>query len=147
MNKEKTGKLLRASLLAAAVAMALLALLLYTLPKSPDVSSAEGRAAFLSALGWEIDPGSEEARRVLIPNCAEGVMADYNALQLSQGYDLSGWEGKEVMQYTYRLLHYPGYEQTVYVTLYVSGRRVIAGDVHTAALGGFMHGLTRGETT
>ena len=147
MNKEQAGRILRVSLIAAAAAMALLALLLYVLPKAPDASTAEGRQRFLSALGWEIDPGSEEARRVLIPDCAGGVMADYNALQRSQGYDLSAWEGREVEQYSYRLLHYPGYEQTVYVTLYVSGRRVIAGDVHTAALGGFMHGLTRGEAT
>lgn len=145
MKKRTPGKLLRAALLAAATVMALFALMLQLPPADCDASTAEGRLRFLSGLGWEIDAASEERRSVLIPDCGEGVMAEYNALQRRQGYDLSPWTGREVTQYCYTVTNYPGYGQTVYAVLYVSGRRVIGGDVHSAALNGFMHGLRRGE--
>lgn len=144
MKQDKAGRLLPAALIAAAAMMALAALLLRLLPQGADLSSREGRQQFLSGLGWEIDPESEELRSVLIPDCSSGVMADYNALQLRQGYDLSDWAGKSVSQVSYRVTNYPGYDQTVYATLYIAGRRVIGGDLHSAALNGFMHGLTRG---
>lgn len=146
MIKQKIGRLLPAALLAAAAVMALLALLLRLSAPQPDASTREGRQQLLGALGWEIDPDSEESKEVLIPDCNTGVMADYNALQQRQGYDLSRWEGKSVTQVSYRVLNYPGYEQTVYATLYVAGRRVIGGDIHSAALNGFMHGLQRGTS-
>ena len=49
--------------------------------------------------------------------------------------------GERCEKYSYRLTNYPDCGQTVMVTLYVRGRRVIAGDVHSTALDGFMHGL------
>lgn len=146
MKRSKLWALIAGTLLALAVGMALLALLLQLLPPERDASTGEGRRAFLTELGWEVDPGSEECKHVLIPDCGGGVMAEYNALQRRQGYDLSRYTGKRVAQYSYRVKNYPGYNGAVYAVLYVSGRRVIGGDVHTAALGGFMHGLARGET-
>ena len=44
-------------------------------------------------------------------------------------------------QYTYQITNYPNTDQTVLVTLYVQGDRLIAGDIHSTALNGFMHGL------
>ncbi|MBR1456433.1 MAG: DUF4830 domain-containing protein [Oscillospiraceae bacterium] len=106
-----------------------------------DLSTAEGRADFLSSLGWEIDPDSEEYKRVLIPDKLEGVLSDYNAMQLEQGCDLSRHLGERCDQYSYEITNYPNSDQTVLVTLYVQGRRLIAGDIHSTALNGFMHGL------
>lgn len=145
MKKPQAGTLAAAVLIALAVGMALLALLLRLLPTGPDAGSRAGRQALLLSLGWEIDESSEEEKRVLIPSCDSGVMAAYNTLQKRQGYDLSRYTGRTVTQYSYRITNYPGYDGTVYATLYVSGRRVVGGDIHSAALGGFMHGLSRTE--
>lgn len=134
---------LRVFLFAAAGVMLLAALLLRLPGREPDASTRAGRQRYLAGLGWEIDPESEEEKQVQIPDCGAGVMADYNTLQQEQGFDLSAWEGRSVKQFSYRVTNYPGYDETVYVTLYISGRRVIGGDVHSAALNGFMHGLTR----
>ena len=62
-------------------------------------------------------------------------------MQLAQGYDLNRHLGEQCQQYTYLLNNYPDDSQTVLVTLYIQGRRVIAGDIHSTALNGFMHGL------
>jgi len=106
-----------------------------------DTSTADGREKYLSALGWEIDRSSEEAREVTLPAQFDGVMAQYNQLQLQQGFDLSAFAGQNCDQYTYRVTNYPG-EDGVLVTLYVRGRQVIGGDIHSARMDGFMHTLT-----
>ena len=106
-----------------------------------NLSTAEGREAFLSSLGWEIDPDSEEYKRVLIPEKLEGALSDYNEMQLAQDCDLTKHLGERCDQYTYQITNYPNSDQTVLVTLYVQGKRLIAGDIHSTALNGFMHGL------
>lgn len=143
--KQKTGisknrkKALRIVLVAAIL---LTALILFRESKGGDgVSTAEGRAAFLQQFGWEIDPASEDVRTVQLPQVLEGMLLRYNEVQLKQGYDLTGHLGESCQQFTYRVLNYPDKEQTVLATLYVQGDKVIAGDIHSTALNGFLQGL------
>ncbi len=136
-----TKKKALALVLAAAAILILLILLRGCTREHADLSSAEGRRAFLSSLGWEIDPDSEDYKRVLIPGALDGALADYNAMQIEQGYDLNRHLGERCDQYTYEITNYPNSDQTVLVTLYVQGKHLIAGDIHSTALNGFMHGL------
>ena len=106
-----------------------------------DSSTLEGRTAFLRRLGWEIDAGSEEHRIVRLPEVPGEVLERYNRMQKAQGYDLFRHLGERCEIYSYRLTNYPDCGQTVMVTLYVQGRRIIGGDIHSTALDGFMHGL------
>ena len=108
---------------------------------SKDADSAQARQAFIEALGWVCRADSEQMQEVRIPDCSEGAMADYNALMKAAGYDLAPYAGKTLQQYSYELENYPGYTQTVYLTLYVYEGRVVGGDIHSAALNGFMHEL------
>ncbi len=107
------------------------------------LSTLEGRKSFLSELGWEIDPESETFKSVLLPETLDGVMEDYNEMQLEQGYDLRKYLGKTCNQYTYEVTNYPDTRETVFVTVYIRGQHVIAGDVHTNSATGFMHGIKR----
>ena len=143
--KQKTGigknrkKALRIVLVAAIL---LTALILFRGNKTSDgVSTSEGRAAFLQQFGWEIDPASEDVRTVQLPQVLEGMLLRYNEVQLKQGYDLTGHLGETCQQFTYRVLNYPDKEQTVLATLYIQGDRVIAGDIHSTALNGFLQGF------
>lgn len=111
------------------------------------LSTIEGREAYLRELGWEIDIETEEAKSVTLPEKLEGVMLDYNEMQLKQGYDLRRYLGQGCTQYTYEVTNYPDERETVFVTLYIKGQRVIAGDIHTNALDGFMHGIKTSEAT
>ena len=113
---------------------------------APDLNTTEGRAAWLKTLGWEIDPDTESFRTVVVPKKLDGIMAQYNKLQLKQGYDLSAHLGESCRQYCYDILNYPGGgEGKVVVSLYLQNGQVIAGDVHSTAINGFMHGLSRSE--
>lgn len=108
-----------------------------------DLSTTDGREKFLLELGWEIDPGSETCQSVIIPDSLDGVLEEYNKMQLSQGYDLSRHLGETCRQYTYLLTNYPDAGGTVFITIYVQGRDIIAGDIHTSSINGFMHGIKR----
>lgn len=111
------------------------------------LSTLEGRKSFLAELGWEIDPDTEEFKTVTLPEALTGVMRDYNEMQLAQGYDLRKYLGQKCSQYTYVLTNYPDTSETVLVTLYIKGQHVIAGDIHTNSLTGFMHGIKNREAT
>ena len=106
-----------------------------------DVSQTKGREKYLASYGWEIDPDSEEERNVLLPKSFEGAVGEYADMQTRQGYDFASYAGLECRQYTYTVTNYEGCGGTVYATLYIKGTRVICGDIHSADIGGFMHGI------
>ena len=106
-----------------------------------DLETTEGREAYLNSLGWEINPDSEAFRTVVVPDKLEGIMAQYNRMQQAHGYDLSLHLGESCSQYSYELTNYTDAEGTVLVTLYIQNGEIIAADMHTTAVNGFMHGL------
>ena len=127
-------------ILAAAVLLAVL-VLVCSGPEGAGLDSTEARVEYLASLGWEADPKSEESRTISLPETLEGVLAQYNALQKQQGFDLEPYCGREIDSWSYSLVSYPSGEERVMAQLFTYKGRAIAGDVHSASLGGFMHGL------
>ena len=109
----------------------------------PDLRKAEGRAAYIRSLGWEIDPASETHKSIRIPDPLTEVLERYNEIQKKQGLDLTAHLGESCEQYCYTITNYPDQEDSVQISLYLQGRELIAGDVHSTALRGFMQGLQR----
>lgn len=144
-----TAKLNKKKLLAAAVvllAAALLAVILLSIlgaegTSSPAVRSAEDAAAYLRSLGWQPEPEPIEVQELVIPRDFSRVYEQYAALQREQGFELERWAGMKATRYSFRLLNYPG-GQDVVADLLVCGESVVAGDVQSTALDGFMEGLT-----
>ena len=132
----------KALLLVLAVGLALCAaILLRSCAKTADLSTSDGRQAYLQTLGWEIDCESEDVRSVQFPKELTGRLREYNEVQLQQGFDLRGYLGQQCEQYSYRVTNYPNTDQTVLATLYVQNGVLIAGDVHSTALNGFLQPL------
>lgn len=115
--------------------------------ETPDLNTVEGREAYLKTFGWEIDRESESFRSVVVPQKLEGIMAQYNKIQLKQGFDLNKHLGESCRQYCYDVTNYPGGAGKVIVSLYLQNGQVIAADVHSTAINGFMHGLSRTEAS
>lgn len=107
-----------------------------------NVTTTAGRAEYLAALGWEVDPRTETAQEVTLPRTFDGVFADYNALQLRQGFDLRPYAGLECTVYSYLVTNYDA-DWPVLAQVYLYRNRIIAGDIHSTALDGFMHGIRR----
>lgn len=107
---------------------------------SKKLSSTEERVTYLESLGWDVDPNSETEKSVLIPREFTGVYLDYNTLQKQQGFDLEKYPGTEVNMFTYIVTNYESAD-TVVASLYTYKDEVVAGDIHSTTLEGFMHGL------
>mgnify|MGYP001049634132 FL=1 len=109
------------------------------------VRTAEDRLAYLEDYGWLVNQEPLAVEELLIPKemGSEYDYDDYLALQRSQGFDLAKYAGKTVKRYTYQILNYPTGEQGVQVSLLIYKNTVVAADVLSPALNGFMHGLGR----
>lgn len=105
-----------------------------------DVSTPAGREKYLNSFGWEIDLSSEECRDITLPREFDGIMDDYAKMQYEQGFCLYDYAGFDCKQYTYTVTNYEN-DCPVYATLYIRNHRVIAGDIHSATIDGFMHGI------
>lgn len=114
--------------------------------KSDSLTTTDGRVKFLASLGWEVDNASEEGKTVIIPEKLEGVMEEYNKMQVEQGMDLSAHCGEKCQQYTYVLKNYPSDKDNVFLSIYVLDGKLIAGDIHTNSVNGFMVGIMPSES-
>jgi len=72
-------------------------------PAVPSVSDNDARVQFLKDFGWEVSTSPVESGQVRIPENTSEAYARYNALQKSQGYDLTQYAGKTVMRYVYKI--------------------------------------------
>ena len=107
-----------------------------TATAAPAVSSNDARVKFLTDFGWDVTNTPTESSQVKIPAETTEVFDRYNALQKSQGYDLSKYAGKNVMRYVYKVNNYPGATEPVYATLLVHKNQVIGGDITNTAVKG-----------
>jgi len=107
-----------------------------------DASTNDGRLAFLKNYGWEVSGTPVEVVEVIIPKTFNTVYTNYNAIQKSQGFDLSKFKGERVKRWTYDVKNYPGGVQNVRANLLVYNNKVVGGDVSSVALDGFMQGLS-----
>lgn len=107
----------------------------------PAPSQNDGRVQFLKGYGWEVNATPKESNQVRVPEESSKVFERYNALQLSQGYDLKDFAGKKVMRYVYEVTNYPGATEPVYATLLVYKDKIIGGDITDTAVKGKIHGF------
>ena len=96
-----TGKLSRkkALIIAAAALLILAVVLASVLQKDGKADAAaalrslvrdnDERVAYLSALGWQVEPEPMETQSILIPREMSEAYAEYRRLQSEQGFDLA----------------------------------------------------------
>lgn len=111
------------------------------------VSSNDSRVQLLKDMGWDVAETPVQSGQVKIPSESSEIFDRYNALQKSQGYDLSQYAGKTVMRYVYKVNNFPGATDPVYATLLVYKNQVIGGDITNTAAKGVIQGLQKQGTT
>lgn len=148
-------KITKAKILTLALVCSCIALLVIVSIPSRDASANttsvsysaktnEERVSFLKNFGWEVETEPTQTSDVVIPTNFDSTYETYNAMQKEQGLDLSGLKGKKAVRYTYTITNYPtAQESPVQANLIVIDDKVVAGDVTSTALGGFMHGFAR----
>lgn len=148
-----TAKLNKKKLAAIVVAVLAVVVLLFVIlkngggntkaPEEPgvSVSTNDARVKFLTDFGWEVTTSPVETQSVLIPMDTTEVYDRYNALQISQGYDLTQYAGKNATRYVYQINNYPNATEPVYATILVYKDQIIGGDITSTAADGAVQGF------
>ena len=110
---------------------------------APVASNNDSRVKFLTDMGWDVSTSPTESSQVRIPEEQTEVFSRYNALQKSQGYDLSQYAGKTVMRYVYKVNNFPGATEPVYATILVYKNQIIGGDITNTAAKGVIQGFKK----
>ncbi len=98
---------------------------------------------FLASYGWETGGRYIEKEKVTLPDTLDDVYDNYNRLQKKVGLDIKPYLGKECVRYTYEVKNYPDKsEKGVRANLLCCGETIIAGDIMTTRLDGFMVSLS-----
>ena len=115
-------------------------------PTAAPVTSNDSRVEYLQQQGWEVSSSPVESGKVRIPTESSEMFQRYNALQKSQGFDLSQFGGKTVMRYVYKVNNYPDATDPVYATVLVYKNKIIGGDITNTAPTGIMQGIQKAES-
>jgi hypothetical protein len=107
------------------------------------IKTNEDRIAFINQFGITVSGDPKEEVEFRVPSKLEGVLADYNELQKSQGLDLTRYKNKKVTRYTYEIDGFGDYTGPVCVNLIVFRNRVVACDVSSTDPSGFIEPLVK----
>ena len=111
-----------------------------------NIKTNDDRIAFLKQFGWEVEEKPIEIVEIQISEEFDDVYKNYNKYQKELGLDLELYKGKRVKRYTYKVLNHPRSGQDeVRANILIYENQVIAGDIMTTAIDGFMHSLIRRE--
>ncbi len=89
MTKSKLTKRSAVFIIIAAAVVIAVIVLICSGDSGSGLTTTEARVEYLASLGWEVDPASETATEIVLPDEMGGVLAEYNELQKQQGFDLS----------------------------------------------------------
>ena len=110
---------------------------------SVDNSTNEVIVDYIEDLGWEIEATPKEITHLTIPKQFDAVYETYNAVQKRSGFDLEEFKGKKVTRYTYRVLNHKESKNTrVVAGVFVFENTIIAGDISSTDMNGFLHAIT-----
>lgn len=111
------------------------------------MENAEDVGEFVASFGIEVGAEPVEVMEVEIPSKFDAILEEYDELQRKQGLKLSKYKGKSATRYTYEILNYPKNTEgepsgKVFLNIIVCGKKVIAGDICSAEMGGFVKPFT-----
>ena len=146
-------KLHKRALLAALSILVMVVVLTLLLPgcRKDDTApipaaTEEQRLAYLTQLGWTVDPTPVETLDLQLPQPLTEEWEAYAQLQSEQNLPFAEFAGQPVRRFTYTLTNYPGMEKGVQLNLYICDDRLIGGDVIALGENGFQSGLSFPET-
>lgn len=137
LNGVKTG------LLTAFAAVLLAATVFFGLRKpikSADTSvSADVTAPgeYLASFGFSFEEPVKD--KITVPYVFEAVYENYNAIQRSQGFDLSKYKGKTLTRYTYQLLEENRDDR--FAEILLCGDLIVGADIYSVGFDGEMTAL------
>jgi len=103
-------------------------------------NDASSRENFLHQFGWQVEQDPVSVREITLPSLMDASLAEYNKIQLRQGFDISKLCGKRVKLWTYNVTNYPSENHAV-ANVMIKDGIVVGGDISSLRIGGFSHGF------
>ena len=107
----------------------------------------DDRVAWLARCGWEVNAEPVQTQSVKIPTADSELFSRYNALQKSQGFDLTQYAGQQATRYVYEVLNFPNADKPVYATVFVLKGQIVGGDVTDSSPNGKMQGIVNAQSS
>lgn len=101
------------------------------------MNSEVDRQWYLEKMGRHAAEQPLSIQEIVLPEVFPPVLEEYNRLQLQQGFDLKKYAGREITVYTYELSG-KSTGPLLFASLYQYKGRIVGGDVHSAALNGYI---------
>lgn len=108
-----------------------------------SVKAEKMGAQYLAELGWEVGKLCE-SEKFKIPSPLNDVYKKYNELQQKSGFNLENYCGRDVVRLTYEIKNHKNADN-VFANVIICDGEVIAGDIMTREIDGFMHEITGKE--
>lgn len=102
------------------------------------IKNTSDAVSYVCSLGWSCNETGIQIKESTLPSDFDAVYSKYNELQIQQGFDLREYKGEAVVIYTIPIVDYPN-QKDVLICLLTHKNQLIGGDIHSAALNGFMH--------
>ena len=106
-----------------------------------NVENNNSRLDFLGQFNIKVKPEPIETTEIKIPIQFNKVYENYNKIQKENGLNLEKYKGKTCIKYTYSVLNYKDRPDGVLANIFVFENKVIAGDICSLEIDGFMHGF------
>lgn len=109
----------------------------------PVVFLTDHIVEFLNDYGVEVNGENCVADEVILNDDNEAVFFEYNRIQKMQGFNLLSYIGKSVNRYTFPVENCQDYNSdgNLYATVLVFEGTIIAADIHSVELNGFIQGV------
>ena len=121
------------------------AIIVNTSADEPDGSTPERITSFIAENGYSVS--SPTVKEITIPEEFSDVYENYNALQKKQGFDLSRHKGETAVSYTFNVIGYTDengeIDPNVQIHIIVCGGKIVAADIASTKLNGFMEELRK----
>lgn len=109
--------------------------------KVPSCATNEDRVAWLQSMGWEVEAEPSSELSVVIPEKFDEIYSQYAVMQRQCGFRLDRHKGRTAQKYSYTVLNYGGGKEHAVASILQRGDKVIAADLSSARLGGFLKPL------
>ncbi len=99
---------------------------------------------YISGCGYTVWENPVDIAYVSIPDSFDPVYTAYNNIISEAGFDLSGYRGKTVTRYSYRLQEDDGRaDGHIRINIFVYRGEIIASDISSLEKGGFVRPLSK----
>lgn len=118
----------------------------YQANSAPTCKTNEERVEWIKSMGWEIEEQPSSEIQVMIPRQFDEIYSQYAMAQRQQGYRIDKYKGKTATKYCYIATNCEEAKGNAVISILQYKNKIVAADISSVELGGFLKPLKAIET-